>query len=151
MKIFNFSFVTKIKSFVSYAPIINKEKFVSLEINKLHNRTYTSLEEYSSYFQVKDGDKKILEFNIQQLPGCCGVCVLHYVSVSYNYLNKGYGKLIFEEAKGIARQMGYSAMLCTTVEQNISTKIANKTNWITVFKFRNWRTNNLVNLHYVVL
>lgn len=151
MKIFNFNFVTKIKSFVSYVPTTNKEKFISLEINKLHDRRYTSLEEYSSYFEVRDGEKKVLEFNIQQLPGCCGVCVLHHVSVSYKYLNKGYGKLTFEQAKGIAKQMGYTVMLCTTVEQNISTKIANKTNWVTAFRFRNKRTDNLVNLHYVML
>lgn len=119
---------------------------------------YRDIEENTTYsqhnngiFVLKNGKKEIGEFKLIQLPGCCGVCVLFNVEVRYSEQNKGIGKILFKKAVEIAREMKYTTLICTTVDDCVSTKIVKKQEWTKIYDFINKKTENKVNLNIIDL
>lgn len=97
---------------------------------------------------ILDEDKKnvIGSYKIVQFPGCCGILILYNVQVEETFRRKGIGKLIFSEVERIAKECNFSLIVCTYIDECISSKIIDSLNWKKVFHFRNKITNNMVNI-----
>lgn len=98
-------------------------------------------------------DKSVISsFTLQQLPGCCGVCVSHDNRISLKYRGKGLNNILNQFRIDIARDLGYTILMCTDVHDNIAQKkTLVKNGWQDIFRFRNKRTNNLVDISIVQL
>lgn len=99
-------------------------------------------------FSLYKNEKYIANFYLQQLPGCCGVCISHSNYISPHYRNKGLGRLLNRMRQQIAWDSGYTIMLCTDRKANVpQQKILKKTGWEEVSAFKNRRTQNDVGVH----
>jgi hypothetical protein len=103
-------------------------------------------------YTVFDNDEFIGTFNLQQLPGCCGVCVSFWARTADGQKRKGYGTALNAYRKELAKKMGYTVLMCTDVDRNVpQRKILEKNGWKTLQSFTNKRTGNKVNISTVVL
>jgi hypothetical protein len=103
-------------------------------------------------YTVFDNDEFIGTFSLQQLPGCCGVCVSFWARTADGQKRKGYGTALNEYRKELAKSMGYTVLMCTDVAHNVpQRKILEKNGWKTLQSFTNKRTGNTVNISTVVL
>ena len=94
----------------------------------------------------------VATFNLNQLHGCCGVCISHYASVDVYFKKRGVGTLLNTLRKEIAKQQGFTVMLCTDIDTNTpNRKILQKNGWKDIFSFVNKRTKNKVNISVVEL
>jgi hypothetical protein len=81
-------------------------------------------------------------FMIEQLRGCCGVCVSTGAHVRAEYTRQGIGTMLNEMRLGMAKRLGYGVMLCTTVMDNIGEgKILATNGWREMYTFVNPRTS----------
>jgi len=91
-------------------------------------------------------------FSLSQMPGCCGLCVSHDAYVISSLRGRGIGTALNELRIYLARNMGYTCLLCTDVDSNEpQKKILSKNGWKTNMTFCNKRTGNIVNLHSALL
>lgn len=97
-------------------------------------------------YQLNNGEGEYIAlFSIEQLRGCCGVCVSTGAHVSMPYRRLGLGTLLNEMRLGMAKRLGYGVMLCTDVITNgPERKLLAKNGWKDVHKFRNPRTGRQV-------
>jgi|SRR5579871_1207961 len=87
----------------------------------------------------------IAQFTIQQMLGCCGVCISTAARVYAPYTKRGLGTLLNEMRLGMAKRLGYGVMMCTDVSTSLGTKkILAANGWTTVWQFRNPRTGRTV-------
>lgn len=101
------------------------------------------------YLRNKDDNEIITQFILQTLLGCNGVCVSHGVKIMPNYRGKGYGSMLCKFREDLARDLGYSSMICTVVNGNIpQEKIMQKNGWKIISSFHNKKTGNDVNLFF---
>ncbi len=99
-----------------------------------------------------DLDNVCAMFYMTQLPGCCGVMVSHGSSVFTAFQKKGLGTILNDFRKTLARNFGYTILLCTDKVTNIpSRKLLEKNGWKDLLQFRNNRTGNRVALSMVNL
>jgi len=90
-------------------------------------------------------DKVIAEFTLVPMIGCCGICVSTRASVIPEYRGKGLGTLLNLLRIDIAREAGYSILLCTDIEKNeYQRKILRANGWRDLTSFINKRTKNHV-------
>lgn len=125
----------------------------STSFNKLdeYNLRFVEYEE-GLFFIVKSGNIEIAKFILCQLRGCCGICISSGEYVSSPYRKRGVGTVLGKLRKEIARCRGYTVLLCTDVVDNLpQRKILNHHEWLNVFRFRNKRTHNLVDISVVPL
>ena len=95
---------------------------------------------------------QLSNFNLTQLPGCCGVCVSYHAWIADRLRGKGLGTLLCGIRKNIARALGYGCLLCTDVVDNIpQQRVLAKNGWKEIHKFENPRTQHDVNIHVVNL
>lgn len=86
-------------------------------------------------------------FTLQQLPGCCGVCVSTNSAVMLAWKGKGVATRLNAFRRMAAHHLGYTTLLCTDVDSNVpQKKVLKKNNWKQVHQFTNSRTKNVVNI-----
>jgi GNAT superfamily N-acetyltransferase len=87
-------------------------------------------------------------FSIEQLRGCCGVCVSTGARVRVEYQWLGIGTLLNEMRLGMAKRLGYGVMLCTDALSNEpEVKILEKNGWKEMYNFVNPRTNRKLGIY----
>lgn len=85
----------------------------------------------------------VVSFHLTMLPGCCGYLVSHESFVYYEFRRKGIATVLQSIKEEIAREEGYTHMMCTTMASNMSqNRILEKHGWTKVHEGVNGRTNN---------
>jgi hypothetical protein len=78
-------------------------------------------------------------------PGCCGMAVMYNSFISIDYRGKKFGQFLVKLLETIAKEKGFSTIVCTDRVSNEPQKaILDKFGFIKQFRFRNAKTNNLV-------
>lgn len=100
-------------------------------------------------FRVFSSAKKedvISVFTLQEMPGCCGICInmrsIHMVMPLFR--DKNVSHILDFFVRNIARCMGYTIMLRTTVSDSITNEWFSE--WENIYSFTNKKTNNVVNI-----
>lgn len=107
---------------------------------------------FSVRINIPDGRTKnglreevVSTFSLAEMPSCCAILISCDVYVYPEYRKKGVGKVLNEFRIGIAKELGYSLMMCTDIETNIhQRKILSSNGWKDIHNIRNKRTNNNV-------
>ncbi len=105
-----------------------------------------------TYFtlRMKDNTKLfrgITSFALGELPGCCAFMLSTGSHVWEPYRRKGLQSLSNKFRQAVAKQWGYTAMICTDISGNIpQRKVLAKEGWQDVYSIRNRRTDNIVNI-----
>jgi len=97
--------------------------------------------------KVKINDKyvQVSTFKLYQLPHCCAFMVSCNALVMPEFRGKRIGTILNSLRQDIGRLLGYSAILCTDIEQNNNQRKLLKTNgWKDIYSLVNKRTNNRV-------
>lgn len=95
---------------------------------------------------------QITTFALVQLPGCCGVCVSTGAYVYEAYRKKGVNILTNKLRQDLAREAGYTVLLCTDIDSNTPERYTLKTcGWHDILQFTNRRTGNVVNISVKLL
>lgn len=82
---------------------------------------------------------------IDNLPGCSQIAVLHSVFIPAHLRGVGKGKIAHAERLVEADHLGYDACLCTVNLNNTAQlKILNDAGWLQVFDFISSKTDNHV-------
>lgn len=125
---------------ISFAP-----DSIKIEMSNQYNQTCHKI-------KAKDEKDKVHEialFKLDQLQGCCGVCVSYHSSIGTSFRGIGLGTILNRLRIEIARGQGYGLLICTDVETNIpQNKIMDANNWVLGTKFKNPKTGRIINLHY---
>ena len=101
-------------------------------------------------YQVCYNSSIISTWKLYQLPHCCAYIVSCSVNVREDYRSKRIGTILNQLRQDIGRLLGYSAIICTDIEQNTNQRKLLKTNgWKDVHNIINKRTNNRVYLSVV--
>ena len=96
-------------------------------------------------YQVMLNQRRLAEFELYQMPHCCGIAVSCRALVAPEYRKRGLGALFNMFRQDIARQLGFSLLMCTDVAQNEPQRKLLKTNgWKDLISFVNQRTRNTV-------
>ena len=100
----------------------------------------------------KKENKIISDFRIYQLPHCCAYAVSCSAYTYHEYRNKGIGTILNLFRQEFCYLMGYTSLLCTDIEENVSQRsILAKNNWKDIHSLTNRRTRNKVFLSVVEL
>src|SRR5206468_2279986 len=84
-------------------------------------------------------------FQMQQLPGCCGVIVSFHQFICEALRNKGLGKRLQALKEAIARKLKFGLMLCTvTADNEAQVKVLTATGWKEIDNFINPHTQHKV-------
>ena len=98
------------------------------------------------------GGTVIASFTLQQMVGCCGVCISTGASVHPDYQKRGLGLVMNSIRIDMARAMGYGVLMCTDVVKNEpQRKILVQNGWKDVHEFINPRTKNRVAISVINL
>ena len=99
-------------------------------------------------YEVHDGNGTIVtSFGLYEFPSCCALVVSTRARVDPRYQGKKVNILTNKLRQDIGAAMGYSAIVCTDVNDNISErKTLVKCDWKDIFQVKNKRTGNLVNI-----
>jgi len=138
----------EIKFFIKGLGITYKEQQIEhelKELNYLKDKNW-SLGEYI----VKVNNNTISSWVLYQMPHCCAFMISCNVVVSTQYRNKKIGTILNRLRQDIGKSLGYSAVICTDIEQNINQRKLLKTNgWKDVYSVINKRTDNKVYLSVI--
>lgn len=103
-------------------------------------------------FVICAGPDEIAEFTLISFPGCCGIVVSAHAYVLDKYRQLGIGSLLNKLRQQIAKEWGYSILMCTDVENNVpQQKILANNGWDKLKTFVNKRTGNKVCIHTIAL
>lgn len=95
---------------------------------------------------------RIASFRLTRMPGCCGVCISTENHIEPNYRGRKLNNLLNEFRMAVARELGYTIMLCSDVSTNTpQKKTLIKNGWKDIYQFKNKRTNNIIDLSVVEL
>jgi GNAT superfamily N-acetyltransferase len=90
----------------------------------------------------------VSNFTFSPMPGNCGIVVSNGVFVHPEWRKRGLGKLLNLVRIDIASMLGYGALLCTDVLDNIpQQKILGSNGWADIYRFINPRTKNNISVH----
>jgi hypothetical protein len=128
---------------------IGKE-WTNLKVDYLHFVKNSSV---GQPFRLEISDKAtISKFSLLEMPGCCGICISTGAYIDSKYRNMGINTILNSLRIKIAKELGYTVLLCTDVATNVyQKKVLQKNGWQDIFRFRNRRTNNLVDISVVHL
>ncbi len=94
-----------------------------------------------------DYDSIWAQYSLAGFPGCCGILVSTGAYVIHELQGLGLGNYFHKERLKLAKDMGYSCIMCTTIFQNkAEIAILEKNNWKKVHEFENSRTKNIVQI-----
>lgn len=120
------------------------------QISKMVGRPVSMEQLRDSEFRLKvteNGDY-VAAFCLNQLDGCCGVCVSYHAGVSMAYRNRGIGSLLNQMRQQIAWNWGYTVILCTDrCDNECQEKILSRNAWDRMMTFCNRRTGNDVSIY----
>ena len=89
----------------------------------------------------------IASFQLTQLPGCCAYVVSTGSYISVPYRKRGLGTILNNFRIDIAKHLGYTAIICTDLDNNVpQRKILEKNGWKDVHSLTNKRTDNFLHL-----
>lgn len=98
-------------------------------------------------YRLSLNGERVARFNLEQLPGCCGICISTASYVEPEYRGIGLGLLLNSLRIEMTRQMGYGLLMCTDLENNIpQRKILEKNGWEDIYGFTNPRTGNVLKI-----
>lgn len=104
------------------------------------------------YILKLHGGAYVSGFTLKEMIGCCGICVSTGAWVHDNYQKRGLGSLLNKLRQDLAREMGYSVLLCTDrLNNKPQRKLLNKAGWEDVYEFTNSRTNNRIAISVIPL
>lgn len=92
-------------------------------------------------------------WTLSSIPAQCGM-LLSSRSCIYNHNRMGLGTLMNQLRQDIARNLGYTTLLCTNKKEQsegINQRLLQKLGWKNVYEFRNDRTKNLISVNIVQL
>lgn len=119
-----------------------KDQYVKVTYQETKDRLLVQLE--------VDGRGCAAAGSLSMLPGCCGAAISHN-AFSYTR-NRGYGTLMHNLRKAIAKESGFTIMLCTDkITNEPQRKFIAKSGFADLTTFTNRRTNNVVALSSIVL
>jgi hypothetical protein len=130
----------------------NKEEIGTFDYDKQCVSENWTLGTYEVYQIVDNYDKPrlISSFKLYQLQHCCAFMVSCNAEIMEEYRNKRIGTILNNLRQDIGRQLGYTAILCTDIEQNVNQRKLLKTNgWKDIYSIINKRTNNRVYLSII--
>ena len=135
-------YLNKIEDIVK-EPVYFYTKNTLLNIDML---AYYSKDPEGLLIELKTKSREcIARFSLTQMPSCCMILIFHNSIVRSKYQNSGIGSILFEFKIEIAKQLGYSTVMCTDIENNISQrKILAKNDFIDIHSNINKRTGNKV-------
>lgn len=128
--------------------------------NKTHKNPYHVYEDklpVGFYELIITGDivdkgLLIASFQLYPMINCCGICVSTRAYVAPKFQGQGIGTIMNQVRIDIARNAGYSLLMCTDVESNIKQRAILKRNgWRDLDSFINRRTNNRVYISVINL
>lgn len=149
--------------------LLGTENFDLYKVSGTTRTSYTFVEAYQkepgepkeyipfkySYgiYELCAGDgTKIASWELVPMVNCCGIIVSTRAQVLPAYQKRGLGTLLNNMRMDIARELGYSVLLCTDVEGNTpQRKILRVNGWKDVFSFVNRRTRNTVHISVINL
>lgn len=100
---------------------------------------------HTYYVKTSPGDETVTTFALYEFPSCCAFCVSTRVIVEPKFRSKGVNNVANKLRQAIARECGYSALLCTDVESNRPERHTLITNeFQDIYRIRNKRTTNTV-------
>jgi len=87
----------------------------------------------------------LAQFELCQLPGCCGVAVSYHASTQADFRGLGLGAIMNAYRLSLAKEMGYGSIVCTTTMENkTQRKILADNGWEETFQFTNPKTKHRV-------
>jgi hypothetical protein len=139
-----------------YDIIISVEESYKKDIKKsglkVTSRGIVNSKVPSREYKLKAGNHLIASWALYQMIGCCGICVSTEAWVSHSFRKKGLGKILNKLRIEIARDCGYSLLLCTDVLSNKpQQKILESNRWDKIYVFNNKRTKNDIGIHIIKL
>lgn len=94
----------------------------------------------------------ISTWRLYQMPHCCAYMVSCNVNIAPSYRSKGLGTILNLLRIEIGKLKGFSAIICTDIEQNTCQRqILAKNGWKDVHSIKNKRTENRVYLSIIDL
>lgn len=105
------------------------------------------------HFQVivAKNEKVVHSFTLCGMPQCCGICVSTLAYTPAEFRGRGVNTLMNILRQKIARENGYSQIICTVTSDNVSERsMLYKNGWQENFKmyFRNSRTQHDVCMYW---
>lgn len=96
---------------------------------------------------------EIANFQVCQLPGCCGVAVSYDAFVNTPHRRKGIGTILNQFRIEWAKQANYGLLICTDIEykNGAQEKIMKKNGWGELIDFVNPKTKNIVKMYAIKL
>lgn len=87
----------------------------------------------------------VATFNFAQLPGCCGVGVLYYISPRGDKETATkWTALVLDTVETAAKRAGYGALMLSQKTGSTITSVLTARGYTTTERFRNAKTNNLL-------
>lgn len=100
---------------------------------------------FKVYRKTDHSEYEIGYFCLSGMPGCCGVCVSHAAYLSPDNRHTGLSQPFRDIKPFIAKMMGYSSMIATSVVTDIPAfKSLLKSNYKICETFTNKRTRNVI-------
>lgn len=94
-------------------------------------------------FKVYLKEVCITQFNLVEFPGCCAFCISTGAVVFGNFRGRGINNLTNKLRQAIARDWGYTTIICTDRFDNEAERRTLATNgWTDIYSVRNRRTGN---------
>ena len=140
---------------------VDKLKLVREVTDVQWKKSYPEVKEDDEYFkpdmgygarlrpyQVRDGNDTIVtSFGLYEFPSCCAFVVSTQAFVDPRYRGKKVNKLTNKLRQNIASALGYTAIICTDVDDNVAERATLAAEgWKDIYQVRNKRTGNLVNI-----
>jgi hypothetical protein len=99
----------------------------------------------STHYRIEQNDKLIQKFEMGEMHGCCGIATSFHAYMDKDLKNQGWGTICDLIRQLIAKEGGYSILICTLLQTNeANVKIKEKNGWIKLLQFNNNRTGNEV-------
>jgi GNAT superfamily N-acetyltransferase len=96
-------------------------------------------------YRIYKKEVLIASFKIKPMPGQCGVCIIYNLYVKNTHQRQGIGSLVLSNAIEIAKEAGYTSILCTIQKINeFAIKMVLFQEFKLVNQFRNFRTKNAI-------
>lgn len=119
-------------------------KEVLQKYNLTISKEYCKSLESTNYRIEREGNL-IQSFEMGEMHGCCGIATSFHAYMDKDLRNRGWGTICDLIRQLIAREDGYSILVCTLLQTNdANIKIKEKNGWIKLLQFNNNRTGNEV-------
>ena len=95
-----------------------------------------------------DDYRKYMIFKLSEFEGCCAILISYNTYISEALRGKGYARLLMYLKKEIARLLGYSYLICTTLKNNsVEKQVLKRTGWKKIKNLYNSRTGNHLEMY----